>query len=269
MRISKEYLVKAGLCNAEQAEKWASFLNVTAKRFDINTEQRIAGFLSQMSHESAGFTHVKESMNYSVSGLMNTFSRSRISQIDCERYGRIDGVQAANQPAIAECVYGGDWGAQNLGNTEEGDGAKFIGRGLIQLTGRYNYTQASEAVGEDYVESPESLEYPKDASLVSGWYWQSHGLNEVADTGNVEEMTRLINGGNNGLEQRQALYEQALDASDALGKHSINIEKVIIVMQARHAELAAEVEALKERVENCCGSTKLPWICRVLGCGSR
>jgi putative chitinase len=176
----------------------------------ITTPRRIAGFLSQIGHESAGFTTLTENLNYSVEALLSEFGRHRISEADARKVGRTP-YQKANQEAIANLIYGGKWGAENLGNTEPGDGAKFIGRGLKQLTGRDNHRRCGIALGEDFITNPERLLMPVNAALSAGWFWESRGLNRLADLGDVKGMTKLINGGDKGLARRIALYRDGLE----------------------------------------------------------
>ena len=100
-------------------------------------------------------------------------------------------------------------GRKDLGNIHKGDGVKFKGRGLIQLTGRTNYTSASKALGVDFLKNPELLEQPKYATAVSAWWWQMKGLNKLADTGDFRLVTRRVNGGFNGMADRQKWYDRA------------------------------------------------------------
>lgn len=100
-------------------------------------------------------------------------------------------------------------GRADLGNSEPGDGARYKGRGLIQITGRGNYAKASDALGVDFISDPELLERPDYACLSAGWFWATHGLNELADTGDFRKITRRINGGYNGLADRLALWDEA------------------------------------------------------------
>lgn len=192
-----------------QAELYLPFLQGTCKAYDITSPRRIAGFLSQIGHESGGMTRLVENLNYSVEGLINGFGRHRISIEDAHKYGRQPG-QFANREAIANLLYGGAWGEKNLGNTQPGDGWKFIGRGLKQLTGRANYKACSDALGEDFVAEPELLLKPVNAALSAGWFWSTNGLNKLADIGDVTGMTRKINGGTNGLNERHALFVQGV-----------------------------------------------------------
>ena len=100
-------------------------------------------------------------------------------------------------------------GRKDLGNTEQGDGVRYKGRGLIQLTGRANYKKASEYFGQDFISHPEMIETPYYAAMVAGWYWDRHGLNQYADVKDLRRITKIINGGYNGLAQRQKYYERA------------------------------------------------------------
>ena len=192
------------------AELYLPFLQGTCKAYAITSPRRIVGFLSQIGVESANLSTVVESLNYSVDGLLRTFLRHRISAADCERLGRKPG-RPADQVGIANVVYGGAWGVDKLGNTQPGDGARFIGRGLKQLTGRDNYTRCGQALGEDFVSHPERLAMPVNAALSAGWFWHTNGLNEIADRGDVVELTLRVNGGRNGLVQRQALWDHGLE----------------------------------------------------------
>lgn len=186
-------------------------------KFGIVTALQKSHFLGQISVESGGFKTFRESLNYSVDGLMKTFGRHRISEADCRRYGRAPG-QPANQEAIANLVYGGAWGRDNLGNTQPGDGWRFIGRGLKQLTGRENYTKYSQAMyGDDrIVRNTVLLERHPDVALSAGWYWQSRGLNRFADANDYDTVTRRVNGGLNGFNDRVAATKRALQFFETL-----------------------------------------------------
>lgn len=185
-------------------------------KFGIITAVQKSHFLGQISVESGGFKTFRESLNYSVDGLMKTFGRHRISAADCQKYGRKAG-QSANQEGIANAVYGGKWGADNLGNTEAGDGWRFIGRGLKQLTGRENYTKYSQAMyGDDrIIRNTALLERIPDVALSAGWYWQSRGLNKFADANDYETVTRRVNGGMNGYNDRVTATKRALQLFEA------------------------------------------------------
>ena len=170
----------------------------------INTPLRLAHFFAQIEHESGGFKILKENLNYSLSGLLNTFGRHRITTEQAKRFSRT-ATRRANQVEIANTVYGGEWGRKNLGNTQTNDGSKFIGRGFKQVTGRANYTQLSKDTGIDYVNNPEWLLREADAMLSACWFWQKNNCNKFADIDDVVGLTKKINGGANGLEQRRKL----------------------------------------------------------------
>jgi len=208
--LTVEQIVKASGARAAEAEKFLPFLQGTMKAYDITSPQRIAGFLSQIGHESAGFTSLTENLNYSVEALLSLFGRHRISEADAKRYGRAPG-QKADQQAIANTVYGGEWGRKNLGNTQPGDGWRFRGRGLKQLTGRDNYKRCGDAIGENFIDYPDRLLEPVNAALSAGWFWSVNKLNAAADRGDVRAMTKIINGGFNGLDKRTALYDQGVE----------------------------------------------------------
>lgn len=166
---------------------------------DITSRRRMIHFFAQITHES-GFRPRAESLNYSVAGLKATFSAHRISRADCDRYGRKPG-RPANQEAIGNRVYGGTWGRNNLGNTEPGDGYRYRGRGLIQLTGRTNYRRTAP----EFEINPDLVLTPAGSVKAAVDFWRSRGVNPPADRDDVAAVTRVINGGVNGLADRIAL----------------------------------------------------------------
>lgn len=198
-------ITKAGV-----PERWQQPLDAAMKAANINTPKRMAHFIAQAGHESGGFARVVENLNYRVEALLALFGRHRISADDARKYGRIEGKQAANQEAIANCIYGGKWGAENLGNTQPGDGWKFRGRSLIQVTGRANYRACGAALGLDLEKNPELLERPEHAARAAAWFWTSKGLNQLADNDNIVGITRRINGGTNGIDDREKRYQAAI-----------------------------------------------------------
>jgi putative chitinase len=172
--------------------KWFEPLQETFEKYQINTPKRQACFIGQCMHESGGFKFLRENLNYSAKALMATWP-SRFPDMDtAEKFER-------NPSAIANKVYSG-----RMGNTEDGDGAKYIGRGLIQLTGKDNYRAFGEAIGEDLVANPELVEQPRYAALSAGWFWNKRNLNELADANDIETMTKRINGGFIGIDDRKA-----------------------------------------------------------------
>jgi len=208
--LTAETVAKATGATIATAAVYLPFLQGTCKAYDITSPRRIAGFLSQIGHESAGMSVLTENLNYSTASLLSLFGRHRISVADATKFGRGVG-KPANQEALANILYGGPWGKANLGNTQAGDGWRFIGRGLKQLTGRSNYAACGAAIGEDLIARPEKLLEPVNAALSAGWFWSTHGLNKLADAGDVPAMTKRINGGDFGLEARAALYAKGLE----------------------------------------------------------
>jgi putative chitinase len=188
----------------ELADRWVEALNETCEEFAIDTPFRIAGFLSNVAHESAGFKFVRENLNYSAASLMRVWP-SRFPNLEvAQRY--------AMQPEkIANRAY-----ADRMGNGDEasGDGAKFLGRGLIQLTGKNNYVAYSLACDNEALQHPEIVEQPKYAAESAGWFWNVNRLNTLADAQDVGGMCRRINGGYNGLDDRQMKYSKLMDYFD-------------------------------------------------------
>ena len=179
--------------------KWFEPLQETFEKYQINTPKRQACFIGQCMHESGGFRALRENLNYSAKALMNTWP-SRFPDADtAEKFER-------NPSAIANKVYSG-----RMGNTEDGDGAKYIGRGLIQLTGKDNYRAFGEAIGEDLVANPQLVEEPRYAALSAGWFWNKRGLNALADAMDITTLTVRINGGKIGIDDRIAKINKALD----------------------------------------------------------
>lgn len=179
-------------------EKWLDGLNKCFDKYSINTPERQACFLAQVMHESGGFKFLSENLNYSANALMRTWS-SRFPDIDtAEKY-------ANNPEKIANKVYAG-----RMGNIEEGDGWKYRGRGLIQLTGRENYANFGLNAGVDVLSNPDLLATPEYATLSAGWYWNKRNLNELADKMDIEGITKKINGGLNGIEDRKARTHKVL-----------------------------------------------------------
>lgn len=207
--LTAEQVQRCTGATLDNAELYLPFLQGTCKAYDITSPRRMAGFLSQIGHESQNLSTLEESLNYSVDGLLNTFKRHRISALDCQRFGRRPG-HAADQEAIANTVYGGAFGRERLGNTQPGDGWRFKGRGLKQLTGRDNYTRCGYALNEDFITHPDRLLMPVNAALSAGWFWFVNRLNVQADKGDIVAMTKIVNGGENGLGERTALWNAGL-----------------------------------------------------------
>lgn len=176
----------------ELSKKYKTLL----KKNGINTPLRLAHFFAQADHES-GLKPKVENLNYSVLGLIDTFGSKRISHTQAYEYGR-SANHSANQQAIANIVYGGTWGRENLGNTQPGDGWKYRGRGIFQVTGRSNYMQLtawakSKGIQADYVENPDLLLNESDSIIAAVWYWNTRGLSMYADKDDVYSVSKIIN----------------------------------------------------------------------------
>ena len=184
-------------------KKYALALHETAEYYDMyKNKKRAAAFLAQVAHESGGFNFVKENLNYSAKGLMGTFKKYFPTEAIAKQYER--------QPEkIANRVY-----ANRMSNGDEasGDGYKFCGRGLIQLTGRANYTKFSQDLGIGLEETVAYLETPEGAVSSAGWFWDNNNLNSYCDKDDFIGLTKRINGGTIGLEDRKHHYEIALKA---------------------------------------------------------
>ena len=165
-------LAQAAGARIDRATEFLPIIERAALDFDINSSDRMAAFLAQVGHESGGFHWLTELWG----------------------------------PTSAQSGYEG---RADLGNTQPGDGFKYRGRGLIQITGRANYQAVSDALATDFIGDPDQLAEPEYAVRSAMWFWQSHGLNELADAGNFDRITRIINGGENGQAERLALYEAA------------------------------------------------------------
>ena len=178
--------------------KWEEPLNATFSKYDISTPIRQAAFIGQCAHESANFTKLEENLNYRPERLMQVWP-SRFPDLQtADKY--------AHQPQLlANKVYAG-----KLGNNQENDGWNFHGRGLIQLTGRENYANCGSGIGVDLIGNPNWLLDPKYAALSAGWFWHKKGLNALADVMDYDTMTKRINGGLNGLDDRKAKIAKAL-----------------------------------------------------------
>ncbi|MHA7823699.1 glycoside hydrolase family 19 protein [Chryseobacterium arthrosphaerae] len=193
----------------ELSNKYKTLLNKNG----INTPLRLAHFFAQADHES-GLKPKVENLNYSVDGLLKNFGSHRITHTQAYDYGR-SANHAANQQAIANIIYGGNWGRSNLGNTQPGDGWKFRGRGIFQITGRSNYLQLtnwakSKGFAVDYVENPDLHLNESDSIIAAVWYWNVKGVNNFADQDNVLAVSKIINLGSakangtpKGLEERK------------------------------------------------------------------
>jgi putative chitinase len=187
------------LANLKISVDWVEPLEEVFHRYEINTPERQAAFIGQCAHESMNFTKLEENMNYSAEGLMKTWP-SRFPTLESAKpYHR-------NPEKIANKVYAGRMGN---GPEETGEGWLYHGRGLIQLTGKDNYTLAGDALNMDFIHSPDYVLVPKYAALTAGWFWNKRQLNKEADAKDFTGMTKKINGGVLGLDDRIAHIQHA------------------------------------------------------------
>jgi len=183
---------------------WTESMNTVFPTYEINTPQRVSAFLAQCGHESGGWTVFQENLNYSAEGLNKIFGRYFPTLESAQPYAR-------KPEMIANRVY-----SSRMGNGYEasGDGWKYRGRGPIQLTGRANYTQFAKEMFEDWesvVNEPDWVSEDKEFALMSAiWFWNKNGLNALADKEDLLTMTKRINGGTNGLDDRVAHYKEAI-----------------------------------------------------------
>ena len=188
------------------AVQWLPHISQAAHRYQIDANpRRLAAWLATIAHESARLTRVVENLNYSAEGLARTWPARYADMIG---QPNATAIRIARGPQdIANLTYAGRMGNGSAGS---GDGWKYRGRGLIQITGRNNYYITGDRLGIDLISSPEQLEQPHYAALSAACWWHHNGCNELADTGDMAAITRRVNGGINGLDDRLKLYSAAL-----------------------------------------------------------
>ena len=197
MAITAQQLLQI-LPNAGQvAGVFGPVLNTALSRYPIVGTKRIAAFVAQVGHESGQLRRLVENLNYSADALCKTWPNRFNSELA--------NAVARKPEHIANIAYG-----NRMGNTAPGDGWKYRGRGLIQITGKDNYRACGEALGLDLIMQPELLEKPQYACMSAAWFWATNGLNTLADVGKFDPITQRINGGQTSAADRQALYAKAL-----------------------------------------------------------
>ena len=190
--------------NCKDPDGWVDAMNEVFPKYEINTNRRIAAFIAQCGHESGGWRVFSENLNYSAKALDAVFGKY------FKRAGR-DANEYARQPEkIANVVYAN---RMDNGDTDSGDGWRYRGRGPIQLTGKHNYSKFSADMGVDAIDNPDMVSEDKEVALMSAiWYWNSNNLNRYADSADIKMLTKRINGGYIGLEDRIHHWEEALHA---------------------------------------------------------
>lgn len=178
--------IRAGGASGQDAELFAPHIAAACTRYSIASRRQVAAFLAQAGHESGGFSRLVENLNYTTP--------QRILAVWPRRFpgGLAEAARFTRSPdRLANRVY-----ANRLGNGDEisGDGARYLGRGLFQLTGRANYMAAASAIGVDYKARPELVALPEHAALTAAWFWSTAGCNALAEAGDFDATTRRING---------------------------------------------------------------------------
>lgn len=208
-----ELLRAAGVKNPES---WASAVESALARFEITSQKQVAAWIAQTAHESGGYVLLQENLNYSADGMAAIWP-NRFAVLGPDKKPiKKDGKNQPNKFAlalhrkpemIANVVYSARMGN---GPTESGDGWKFRGRGLKQLTGKTNYTKCGEGLGMDFISKPDLLLQPQYAALSAAWFWAENKCGPLADAGDFVGLTKRINGGTIGLQDRQKRYEAVL-----------------------------------------------------------
>jgi len=198
MQITREQL-QACIGNNPYLDHWVHALNEILPDYEINTPQRVAAFIAQCAHESGGFKFLTENLNYRWETLRKLFSKYFPTDELAKQYEK-------KPEKIANKIYGGRMGN---GPEETGDGFRYCGRGLIQLTGKSNYQNFADSIETSVEEVSEYLQTFEGAIQSACWFWESNNLNALADAGDIKMMTKKINGGFIGLEDRIKHYEHA------------------------------------------------------------
>jgi putative chitinase len=201
MILTAQQLAAALPMTLQRAQTWVDHINAATERFGIDDAMETAAFLAQVGHESNHLADVQENLMYSAAGLLLVFPKY-FDEASAQIYAR-------QSQKIANRVY-----ANRMGNGDEasGDGWKYRGRGLIQITGKSNYTICGSDLGLNLVDQPDQLIEPHNAAASAAWFWHARRLGDLAHDGDIRNETRVINGGLNGLPDRQQLYEQACKA---------------------------------------------------------
>jgi putative chitinase len=232
------------LTGNKQVEEYYNALCKALPKYDITTERRVAGFLAQCAHESNNFKVLKENLNYSADGLKRIFPKY-FKDVDPNDYAR--------QPEkIANRVYAN---RMSNGDEDSGDGWRYRGRGVIQLTGCDNYSRFAKDMGISLEEVVEYLETIEGAIMSAAWYWNSRKINTAADNNDIVKMTKLVNGGTIGLEDRKKHYAHILEVlgteyeesdEEEVEEEEADSEKININQIIKRGSRGPTVAALQE-----------------------
>ena len=225
--LQKEHLAKL-IPGNKNVDEWFEALVDVMPKYGINTERRAAHFISQCAHESNNFRSLQENLNYSEKALNAVFGR----YFGSASHKRNAAEYARNPEMIANYVYMDEFRKYKMGNTEDGDGWRFRGRGLKQLTGRENYTRFGKSIDITAEEAAEYVATPKGAVESACWFWDANNLNDIADGDDVKRMTKKINGGSIGLDDRKKRYINAMEvlgmsAEDVAGDDDDDIQYIL------------------------------------------
>ena len=201
----KEEHLAAMIPTNKNVSSWYKAMMEIFPKYEINTPNRIAGFVAQCAHESNNFNNLEENLNYKEETLLKVFPRyfGPAPKRNAKEYAR-------NPEKIANYVYMDEFRTSKMGNVKEGDGWRFRGRGLKQLTGRENYTNFGKSINMTAEQAADYVATEKGAIESACWFWDAKKLNTIADSGDIVKMTKVINGGDIGLADRKARWEKAL-----------------------------------------------------------
>ena len=194
-----QQLSEAAKLDEAHAEALMPGLEAAIQTADLTTPARLAAFIAQCGHESGGFKFLEENLNYKPETLCRVWP-SHFNEENCHEF-------SGNPEAIANTAYAGRMGN---GDAETGDGWRYRGRGFLQLTGKANYEHVSSDLGFDFVSEPDAVATPEGAALTAAWFWKKHNLNHYVDNNDFTQMTKIINGGTIGLEDRVARFNHAM-----------------------------------------------------------
>lgn len=235
MYITKDDLIKLGATSVN-IDKYLEFINEYCITYKVNTQARVCNFLAQVFHESVNLSIIKENLYYTTTSRLQAVWPSRFPTSE----SALPFVR--NESRLAEKTYAG-----RLGNTQAGDGSKFLGRGLIQITGKYNYKAFGNFCNQDFISNPDLLLEPRLAVLSAFWFWEKSKCNIYADSDSSEairQTTKLINGGYGNLKERTDLYFKAKD----IFKDKIFIE-TLPKIEIPVLELPEVIETKQEEVK--------------------